>query len=331
MYSLPSAAYWGILLSLLLCSSIVPEATAEDSVDPLLSIFRDSAAPTFLEKESELVLERGFRQWERNSHWHPDIDEQTVYLCRMQHRCVEERSWEIGIGKGGHIYSIVSSFGEAMPPQTPEAPWMDEAWQMTTIYEHLLGRDLHERTNDANSFVHQSGIYVLEEDAHPFYSPMLTESFDPKRRAWSGVCWGQIPTASVNRSGVLIYANYRDMGAGVIEITWLTVNFEPEPLTNLGAWGGVRTSKFPEQTPTAPTGITRRSITAIQDLMFPAMKPADGRLPCRMPMNQTPIRSVLYSEKTPAPGKISIAPLSTVRATAGTEHVTTQYRRLPST
>ncbi len=257
MYPRPSAVCWGILLSLLLCSSIVPGAAAEDGVDPLLSIFPDSAAPTFFEKESETVLERGFRQWERNSHWHPDLDEQAVYLCRMQHRSVEERSWEIGIGKGGQIYSIVSSFGEAMPPQTPGAPWMDEAWQMTTIYEHLLGRDLHERTNDANSYVHQSGIYVRGEDARPFYSPMLAESFDPKRRAWSGVCWGQIPTASVNRSGVLIYANYRDMGAGVIELTWLTVNFEPEPLTNLGAWGGVRTSKFPEQVVSNPDGSYR--------------------------------------------------------------------------
>ena len=152
---------------------------------------------------------------------------------------------------------MVSSFGEAMPPQTPLAPWMDEAWQMTTIYEHLLGRDLPNDPPEVNAFIHQSGIYIRDKETPSFYSPMLAESYDPERRAYSVLCWAQVPTASINRSGVLIYADYRDLGAGVIEATWLTTNFEPEPLTNLGPWGGVRTSRFPEQVLSNPDGSYR--------------------------------------------------------------------------
>jgi len=241
----------------LFCISSATFASEAEEPDPLLGLFPDSGAPTFFEKKSELVLERGFRAWERNSDWHPDLDEKTVYHCRMQHQSCEERNWEIGIGKGGQIYSMTSSFGEAMPPQSPEAPWMDEAWQMTTIYENLLGRDLPNDPPEVNAFIHQSGNYIRGKETPSFYSPMLAEGFHPERRAFSTLCWAQIPTASINRSGVLIYAQYRDLGAGVVEVTWLVTNFESEPLTNLGPWGGVRTSKFPEHVLANPDGTYR--------------------------------------------------------------------------
>jgi hypothetical protein len=129
---------------------------ASDLPDPILQVFPDSQAPTFYEKESNLELQRSFQPWARNSNWHPDVDEKSVFHARLQHKSVDERCWEIGIGKGGQMYSICSSFGEAMPPQKPDSQWMDETWQFTTIYGHLLGRDLpQEKRQYGNAFVHQ--------------------------------------------------------------------------------------------------------------------------------------------------------------------------------
>ena len=221
----------------------------------LLELFPDSKAPTSYEKESELSVLTTFRPWERNSKWHPGLDEATVFHARLQHKSVEERNWELGIGKGGHIYSMCSSFGEAMPPQTLQSRWMDEVWQFTTIYGRRLGRDLpRELQPQGNAFIHQSGIYTKGKDAKPFYSPILATMHDPRRRAYSVVSWGQTPTASINRSGVLVYARYRDLGAGVIEVTYVIYNFESEPISNLSPWGGVRTSVFPEHVVSTPDG-----------------------------------------------------------------------------
>ena len=231
---------------------------ADDLADPILGIFPESQAPTFYDKESNLELQRSFQPWTRNSNWHPDLDEKSVFHAQLQHKSVDERCWEIGIGKGGQMYSICSSFGEAMPPQKPDSQWMDETWQFTTIYGHLLGRDLpQEKRRYGNAFVHQSGIYTRDEDAKPFYSPILATRYDAEGRAYSLVSWGQIPDASVNRSGILAYVQYRDLGAGVIEVSYVIYNFENEPMSNLSPWGGVRTSVFPEHVVSNPDGSYR--------------------------------------------------------------------------
>lgn len=231
---------------LVLCGCL--HGAAAPDREPLLALFPQSAAPAADAGRSELEVCRQWRPWERNSQWHPEVNEQDVFHARLIHKSAVERCWELGIGRGGQLYSLVSSFGEALPPQTPTSRWMDEAWQMTTIYEQLLGRDLPARDQSCgNAFVHQSGIYTREKGSRPFYSPLLATDYDPARRAYAVLCWAQVPDASINRSGVLIYAQYRDLGEGVIEVNYIVFNFEREPLTNLSPWGGVRTSVFPEQ------------------------------------------------------------------------------------
>jgi hypothetical protein len=88
----------------------------------VLGLFPDSKAPTFTDKKSELAVQRHFQPWTRNSHWHPEVDEKSVFHASLQHKSVEERCWEVGTGKGGQIYSMCSSFGEAMPFQNPFKP-----------------------------------------------------------------------------------------------------------------------------------------------------------------------------------------------------------------
>lgn len=249
---------WVVGATVLGC--VVPETVAKpgSGEQPLVELFPESSAPTFYEKKSELVLREHFAPGQRFSKWHPEVDEKDVFQARLQHKSVTERSWELGIGKGGQIYSIYSSFGEAMPPQTPHSRWMDEAWQFTTIYEPLLGRDLPKEIRPfSNSFIHQSGIYTREKEIKPFYSPILATHFDPQERSYSVLSWGQIPHASINRSGVLVYAKYRDLGAGAIEVTYVAYNFEKEPMTCLSPWGGVRTSVFPEHVVSNPDGSYR--------------------------------------------------------------------------
>ena len=255
-------AFLCLLLAVAALQGVAGE-TSDSAHTQLLQLFPASGAPTFLEEQSECVLKRDFAWWERDKKWHPEIDEKDVHHATLQHRSVTERSWELGIGKGGQIYSMYSTFGEAMAPSTPSSQWNDEVWQFTTIYERLLGSDLpvspHDaaQMNYANAFVHQSGIYTEEKGSKPFYSPILAEHFDEKERSYAVLSWGQIPSPSINRSGILVYAKYRDLGAGVIEVTYVIYNFEDEPMTNLGPWGGVRTSVFPEHVISNPDGSYR--------------------------------------------------------------------------
>ena len=124
---------FALLILLVIGLGQTSECRADDLPDPILGVFPESQAPTFYEKKSNLELQRHLQPWARNSNWHPDLDEKSVFHARLQHKSVDERCWEIGIGKGGQMYSICSSFGEAMPPQSPHSQWMDEAWQFTTI------------------------------------------------------------------------------------------------------------------------------------------------------------------------------------------------------
>jgi len=229
---------------------------------PILEFIPQSSAPTFFDKKSELFLKKDLWWWERDKKWHPELDEINVFHAVLQHKSVTERSWELGIGKGGQIYSMYSTFGEAMAPSSPDSQWNDEVWQFTSIYEPLLATDLPANPDDktqmkfANSYIHQSGIYT-KDGLKPFYSPLLAEDYNEQDRSYSVLNWGQIPSASINRSGILVYTKYRDLGAGVIEVTYVIYNFEDEPMTNLGPWGGVRTSVFPEHVISNPDGSYR--------------------------------------------------------------------------
>jgi hypothetical protein len=89
----------------------------------------------------------------------------------------------------------------------------------------------------------------------PFYSPLLADAYCPERRSYAVLSWGQIPTPSIHRSGALFAAQFRDLGTGAIEVTYVCFNFADDPITSLDTpWGGVRTSVFPELVLAGKTG-----------------------------------------------------------------------------
>jgi hypothetical protein len=193
------------------------------------------------------------------STWTVGLDERDVFLAAM-----ESPDWRLGIGLGGHVYSLRGPFGESVPPQRLDSPWNDEVWQMVVTSEETitpihdfqqLGREQRLSTLPLMYFIHQSGIYIKGQSggidsgsvARPFFSPVLRQHWDAEMRTFSVVNWAQqARTPCVWRSGALIFTAYRDLGRGAIEVTQVLHHFGDLTLSHLNApWGGVRHSALP--------------------------------------------------------------------------------------
>jgi len=195
------------------------------------------------------------------STWSDGVHEDQVFLAS-----IKGDGWQLGVGKGGQVYSLRGLFGESVPPQRVESPWNDEVWQAVVTSEGVIGpiQDYQNANRDNWNvvwnatfplmyFVHQAGIYTKGAGtdsgsvAVPFYSPCLRKRWNPETRMLELVNWmQQARTPCVWKSGVLIYTAYRDLGQGIIEINQVLHNFGPETLTFLNTpWGGVRASSLP--------------------------------------------------------------------------------------
>ena len=99
------------------------------------------------------------------STWNDGISEEKVFFASMN----SSSGWRLGIGKGGQVYSLRGSFGEAIPPQRGDAPWVDEAWQFVATNIELVnpvqsfqsaGTEQRRLGFPIQFFIHQSGIYL---------------------------------------------------------------------------------------------------------------------------------------------------------------------------
>jgi hypothetical protein len=79
--------------------AVVCSAAEELAGADLLSLFPDSRAPAFYEKKSELSVQTRLKHWARNSKWHPELDERTVFHALLQHRSVEEHAHDVGVAQ----------------------------------------------------------------------------------------------------------------------------------------------------------------------------------------------------------------------------------------
>jgi hypothetical protein len=195
-----------------------------------------------------------------NSTWAIDsFTEEMVYHIGLEYNKPLDtfKSYQLGIGKGGQIFSFKGAFGESIPPQfrgsapstygggTSYAPWVDEVWQMVAV------DGKKNKTPDSSYFIHQSGVYLkTPEQKIPFYSPIIAEYYDSSSNSYQVVNWGQQAHTEDNErtgftSSLLYYTTYSQLGNGIIAVDNMMYNFGEDTLTFLNVpWGGVRTSNL---------------------------------------------------------------------------------------
>jgi hypothetical protein len=206
--------------------------------------------------------------------WFKGLDERKVFKAAMKHTQSDADSFELRVGVGGQIYSLAGPFGESLPPSWRGAelssPWNDEVWQFVAVcsrYNKLRTSIdwLQEALPyEAGYFVHNSGCYIPENDLGltTLYCPLLASNYDAATRSYQQLNWGLVPQfQTINRSPILYYLQVRDVGEGVIELTWVVHNFsarEDIVFDYLNApWGGTRISQLPHYYMTNPDGSLR--------------------------------------------------------------------------
>ena len=196
-------------------------------------------------------------------------DEKNVYLARMKFDNDDaKQSWDLRIGKGGQIYSHKSGFGEAVPPQREEAKWVDEVLQPVAVSG--------DRKNSLGypHFAHGAGIYEKHSSVEStFYSPLMASYYNDEEKALYLSNWGsQAHVPSPHKAGVLFSTKYKNLGEGVIEVTYVITNFDDGTINHINVpWGGVRTTTFNGNYVSNPDGSIELSDNNTAD-GFPVVK-----------------------------------------------------------
>ncbi|WP_236696762.1 hypothetical protein [Rhodopirellula islandica] len=254
------------------------------SVEPKLDVFPASTVVT----ESVSGETRFESKYSPSpSVWDDRIDEAAVFQVEMQHQQTPSDSFQLRMGKGGQIYSLRGPFGESVPPswRSPGgklSPWNDEVWQFVAVCTQYNGIQTQasnrgqpeQRSTEVEAvqnrlkelglsdtfFVHNSGAYIPDSsELKSLYCPLLAYEVDEDARAIRMLNWGLVPQIrSVHRSPLLYYTQIRDVGDGVIEMTWVVHNFsqrEDVVFDHLNApWGGTRISSLPLRYVSSPEG-----------------------------------------------------------------------------
>ena len=242
-----------VICSLFICWINIGYAQSQDST--LFNVFENLGAPEFLASSTFLKTDND-TEWSAGTEWfsHTDFDESVVFRTELTSQSEASNVYKIRIGKGGQLYSIkmpLSNLGELVPPQSliDISPWNDEVFQATYIWADVHGED--EVGKIGKGQAHGSGMYMKPDldplNVSPFYGPMLAESYNSTNRSYTVANMVTIPSASINRADLLQYISYRDLGAGVLEITYYAYNFHDYDCTGASTpWGGLRHSKLPE-------------------------------------------------------------------------------------
>jgi len=174
-----------------------------------------------------------------------------------------KKDWEVGIGTGGQLYSWRGPWGEALPPQF--GPWVDEVWQANfhsnqaqEILKAIYANDPRQ-TNIHNTigraFV-QASAHVDITNKRLFPSPMVARYYNRGSKSYTTVnlaLSASLPTLIYHN--LLVYARYRYLGDGVLEVTNVVYSFGEFTYPYGGIpWGGVRTTVFPNLFVSRPDG-----------------------------------------------------------------------------
>jgi len=200
--------------------------------------------------------------------------EEDVYHTQLTHTAGNDSDigWKIRIGKGGQLYYIdVDGLGQIICPQRSFSPWNDDCMTTTVFSSNERNNDPEMGGNDSfsNGYIHGSGMYIKPSmdslNNKPFYNPILAEQFDPRDRSYSIINWGLVPKPSINRGDVLFYSRYRDLGNGVLELTFYCYNFGNRVYNFAEVpWFAFKPSKFPNMV----EGINGTSSFKINNINF---------------------------------------------------------------
>ncbi|MFC1764380.1 hypothetical protein ACFL6U_20195 [Planctomycetota bacterium] len=189
------------------------------------------------------------------STWSLSLNEGHVMDTWLSHTVIgtdaNNCSWDLRTGRGGFVYSLrTPALGETVPPSYRSSgdtsPWNDEVWQGVAV-----DTSQNDTSNGNPYFLHQSGVYLKDPALmKPFYSPQVASCLDVAERSFTTINWP--PQAHINiyvddnpnndqKSYLLMFTRYRDLGQGVIEVSLGYYNYGPDTLDFLNMpWGGVR-------------------------------------------------------------------------------------------
>jgi len=237
--------------------------------DPLLEVFPPSVATVPASERGEATISRDYAP--SGSVWAEGLDERQVFLAELAHRQGADDSFAVRVGQGGQIYSLRGPFGESVPPswrddRNHRSPWNDEVWQFVAVCSRYNGVEALAKAGDvpaairerfqrspfqSSFFVHNSGAYIPGDAAvQSLYCPLLAFEADPAARTIRTLTWGLVPQVrTIHRSPILFSGQTRDVGQGILELTWVVHNFSPRDdvvFDFLNApWGGTRLTSLP--------------------------------------------------------------------------------------
>lgn len=171
--------------------------------------------------------------------------ENSVHFIVLKHKDSDFiKSWEIAIGKGSQIYSITWANSELIGEQVHNGIWIDRVLQTVAVSTN--------KTNHTHPyFIHQAGTYIHPAIGlkQPFWSPMLGSVLDEDKKAFRTLVWPQQAHVYANipwTSTVLLQQNIRDVGDGIIEITYVYTNFGEDRIDFIDfPWGGFSKKPIP--------------------------------------------------------------------------------------
>ena len=285
----------------------------------ILDVFPASTVSAKSNQQGETVFSNTFTP--SKSLWSEGLNESKVFHGELTHTQNEKRDFSLRMGKGGQIYSLRGPFGESVPPSwrqkgSASSPWNDEVWQFVAVCTKYNGLDhakkagpvpneVEQRINESGYadgfFVHNSGAYIPnDEEFDSLYCPLLSSQVDTEAQCFRMLNWGLVPQVkSISRSPLLYYTQVRDVGNGVIEMTWVVHNFSVEQdivFNHLNApWGGTRVSSLPFRYVSAPDrSLLQREEILNSSGVVDAAKTAGWNLSCANEATDSPSLALVY-------------------------------------
>lgn len=232
-----------------------------------MNLFPVSQAPTFSPEQFPITHSQ---QYVTGTDW-GGLNEQQVFAHRVAVAGAgQSPAYEFRLGRGSQLYSLrfrdqAGRWREAIGTQgTPatgssrNAEWVDEVLQTIIVDTELNDRSQESTKNQ----IHQSGTYRNIKGVPTFYSPLLDQAWLPQERTIATVVWPQQAHIPSNfKSHFLLLQQIRDLGSGVLEVTYVYHNFsqEGEKATFLASpWLPLRHSTFPYQYRSLPNGTLQR-------------------------------------------------------------------------